>query len=404
MQKIIFKLTTAFIIVIFLAACGNSKKDSVSVINDKKVKLEKLTKEKAATEAEIRKLQSELALIDTANGNNAKLKLVGVAPVAVQDFEHFIDLQGKIDAENISYVSPRGMGGQVKAVYVQQGQPVRKGQLLLKLDDAIIRQQVAATRQQAEGIRTQLNYAKSIYTRQKNLWDKGIGTEVQLLTAKTNVESLEAQLRSVNEQVKLAVEQLNTANVYSDVNGIADQVNIRVGETFSGMGATGPQIKIVNTSNLKVVTNVPENYISRLKRGMPVIISVPDFGKNINSTISLISQSIDPTLRGFIAEAKIPYDATLKPNQSAVMKIKDYAIKNAIVIPVNMIQTDETGKYVFVLSKLSNGKSIAKKKPVQIGEVYGDNVEVKTGLSQGEQLIVEGYQNLYEGQFITTTI
>jgi membrane fusion protein (multidrug efflux system) len=192
--------------------------------------------------------------------------------------------------------------------------------------------------------------------------------------------------------------------VYSDVSGIADQVNIRIGETFTGMGSSGPQIKIVNTSNLKVVTNVPENYISRLRKGMPVVVSVPDLNRRLNTSISLISQSIDPTLRGFVAEAKIPYDAALKPNQSAIMKIMDYTAKNAVVIPVNMVQTDEAGKYVFVLSKLSNGKSVAKKKSIQIGEVYGDKVEVKTGLNAGEQLITDGYQSLYEGQLISTEL
>ena len=388
----------------FMASCGNSKKDSVSLINEKKVKLEKLTKEKSATDAEIKKLQDELALMDTAGGKSNKVKLVSVAPVAIQNFEHYIDLQGKVDAENISYISPRGMGGQVKALYIQAGQNVKKGQLILKLDDAIVRQQVVAARQQAEGIKTQLAYAKSIYSRQKNLWDQGIGTEVQLITAKTNVEGLENQLRAANEQIKVSVEQLNTANVYSDVSGIADQVNIRVGETFTGMGAAGPQIKIVNTSNLKVVTTVPENYISRLSKGLPVVISVPDLNRKYNSNISLISQSVDPTQRGFVAEAKIPYDASLKPNQSALMKIMDYSAKNAVVIPVNMVQSDETGKYVYVLSKLSNGKSVAKKKNIQIGEVYGDNVEVKTGLAAGELLVTEGYQNLYEGQAISTDI
>jgi RND family efflux transporter MFP subunit len=202
--------------------------------------------------------------------------------------------------------------------------------------------------------------------------------------------------------VKVAVEQMNTANVYSDVDGIADIVAVRVGETFTGMTATGPQIKIVNTRNLKVVTNVPENYISRMKRGSTVEILIPDLGRKLPSVISLISQSIDPSLRGFIAEAKIPFDPALKPNQTAIMKILDYSAPNAVVIPVNTVQSDETSKYVYVLEKSGNGKTIARKKQVNVGEVYGEFVEIKTGLSGGEQLITEGYQNLYEGQLIST--
>ncbi|HMJ47259.1 MAG TPA: efflux RND transporter periplasmic adaptor subunit, partial [Ferruginibacter sp.] len=313
-MKKITQITLLSLTILFIASCGNSKKEGSAILNEKKVAFEKLKKERTTLDENMKKLQEEINKLDT-NAANSKIKLVSVSPVSTMDFKHYIDLQGKVDAENISYISPRMGPAQVKAVYVQQGQFVKKGQLLLKLDDAIIRQQLVAARQQLEGIKTQLSFAKNIYQRQKNLWDQGIGTEVQLITSKTNVENFENQLKAANEQVKVSAVQLNTSNVYSDVSGIADVVNIRVGETFTGMTSQGTyQIKIVNTSNLKAVANVPENYIGRLKKGSPVLISIPDLQKTIQSSISLISQSIDPTLRGFVAEAKIPNDPTLKPN------------------------------------------------------------------------------------------
>ena len=399
-MKKVTQTTIAISAALIMASCGNSSKDDKAVINDKKAAIEKLKAESAKNEAEIKKLQTELEKIDSNTANAAKIKLVSVAPVTVQDFKHYIDLQGHVDAENISYISPRGMPGQVKAVFVKQGQFVKKGQLLLKLDDAIVQQQVTAARQQLEGIKTQLGFAKELYRRQKNLWDQGIGTEMQVITYKTNVESLENQLKSANEGVQISVEQLKTANVYSDVNGVADIVNIRVGETFQGMTQAGPQIKIVNTSSLKVVTNVPENYLTRLHKGSVVEISIPDANKKVTSSLSVISQAIDILQRGFVAEAKIPADPSLKPNQTAIMRILDYAAANAVVIPVNIVQSDETGKYVYLLTK-SNGKNIVRKQTVLIGEVYGDNVEIKAGLKGGEDLITEGYQALYEGQVVS---
>lgn len=398
------QITIALSAILLMASCNNSKKDDAAIINDKKAAIEKLKVQSAKNEEEIKKLQAELEKLDSNSANTAKIKLVGTAAVTTQDFKHYIDLQGHVDAENISYISPRGMPGQVKAVYVVQGQYVKKGQLLLKLDDAIVQQQVTAAKQQSEGIKTQLSFARNIYQRQKNLWDQGIGTEVQLISAKNNVEALENQLKSAGEQVQVAVEQMKTTNVYSDVNGVADIVNVKVGETFQGMTAAGPQIKIVNTSNLKVVTNIPENYLTRLHKGSVVEISIPDANKKVTSSISLISQSIDPTLRGFIAEARIPVDPALKPNQSAIIKILDYAAPNAVVIPVNTVQSDESSKYVYLLTRLSNGKTVAKKQPVVIGEVYGTNVEIRSGLKTGDQLIIEGYQNIYDGQLISTTI
>jgi membrane fusion protein, multidrug efflux system len=401
-MKGVLSIVTVALAVALFTSCGNSKKDDTATINDLKAKIEKEKKEKAASDAELKKLEADLLRMDSNTANAAKVKLVTTMSVTAQPFEHFIDLLGKIDADNISYISPRGMAGQVKAIYIKQGQFVKRGQLVLKLDDVIVRQQIQAARKAMEGIKTQLGFAKNIYQRQKNLWDQGIGTEVQLITAKTNVESLENQLVAANEQVKVAIEQLNTANVYSDVSGIADQVNVRIGETFVGATAMGPQIKIVNKSVLKAVVNVPENYLTRLHTGTPVLVNIPDANKiNIPSSISLISQSVDANSRGFMAEAKIPSDGSLKPNQTAVLRIKDYSTANAIVIPINMVQTDEAGKYVFIMIKSSNGKTTAHKVPVIIGEVYGDNVEIKGGLNAGDQLITEGYQSLYEGQAIS---
>jgi len=403
MKKILTISLTSLLLL--AASCTNSKKENDGNLSDLKVKLEKEKKIKAGSEATIKDLEEKIAKLDPAAATSSKIKLVSVMPVTIQDFKHYIDLQGKVDAENVSYISPRMGPAQVKAVFVKEGQPVKKGQLLLKLDDAIIRQSIIASRKNLETVKTQLAFAKNIYQRQKNLWEQNIGTEVQVISAKNNVETLQSQLSGAEESIKVLNEQLNTSNVYSDVNGIADVVNIRVGETFSGMGAMGPQIKIVNTSSLKIVISVPENYLTRIKKGSGVLYSIHDANlKDLPSSISVVSQSIDPTMRGFIAEAKIATNPLLKVNQSALLRIMDYAADKAVVIPVNVVQSDETSKYVYVLEKQSNGKTVARKKTVLVGEVYGDFVEIKTGLTAGEQLITEGYQSLYEGQLISTQI
>ncbi len=391
----------AMTISVFASSCGGSKKEGDANLNEKRTQLLKLKTEKDKKDAEILKLQEELSRLDTTSSNPAKIKLVAFAPIIIVNFDHYIELQGRIDAENSSYISPRGMGGQVKAVLVKQGQFVKKGQLLLRLDNAIQSQGVQAARQQAAGIRTQLALAKSLYERQKNLWDKGIGTEVQLLTAKTNVTSLENGLSQVAEQVKLAQEQMNTANVYSDVNGVADVVNIRVGETFSGMGAMGPQIKIVNRSSLKVIGNIPENYLGTVGRGTAVVITMPDTKRVFNSTLSFIGASIDQNSRGFTVEAKLPSDPSLNPNQTALLKIRDYSSPNSIAIPLKTLQNDEKGKFVMIASS-EKGKLFARKRAITVGMINEANIEVKTGLKAGESLIVEGYAGLYEGQQLKT--
>ena len=395
MKKIIAISAVAMVL---LSACGDSKKDGNAVLNDKKAALEKLKGDKDKIDANITTLEKEISKIDTSAANAPKSKLVALTTIATTNFAHYIELQGRIDAENVSFITPRGGPGQVKAIYVKQGDRVKKGQLLLRLDDAIISQNVIAARQGLESLKTQLSFAKDIYQRQKNLWDQGIGTEVQLITAKNNVASLENQLKANQESIKSVQEQSNTSMVYSDVTGIADIMTVRLGESFGAPGSG--VIKIVNNSSLKVVSNIPENYLGSVNKGSAVVVQMPDINKTLNATVSFVGASIDIINRGFVVEARLPSDPALKPNQIAMMKIKDYAAANAIAIPLNTLQNDEKGKFVMVAST-ENGKLFAHKRLVNIGLLNGDMIEIKTGLKAGDVLVTEGFGSLYEGQLLT---
>jgi membrane fusion protein, multidrug efflux system len=244
-------------------------------------------------------------------------------------------------------------------------------------------------------LRVQLASAEDTYRRTKSLWDQGIGTYQQVLSAKTQMESLSKQIGVIQKQASLMT-------VTAPSSGIADQVNVRVGEMFVGASQAGPQIRIVNTSNLKVIANVPENYLGRVKVGSRIQIVLPEQNNRvIDAVVNVVQKVIDPNTRSFNIEAKIPADASLKPNQVAQIRILDYSAKDVIAIPLNVVQSDENGKYVYIMEK-SGDKMIAKKKVVTVGESYADLIEIKSGLVQGEQLITEGYQNLYDGQVIAT--
>lgn len=388
--------TTALLL---LSSCG-SKNDTAALLKDKKDQLGKLTADKEKIDGQIKDLQAEIDKLDPSASTAQKAKLVTVLALQPGDFAHYIKLQGKVDAENISYISPRGGPGQVKAVYVKEGDHVRKGQLLLKLDDAIVRQNYTASQQSLETIKTQLAYAQNIYQRQQNLWNQNIGTEVQLITAKNNVATLQEQLKAAAENSKAVLEQVNTSDVTSDVDGIADVVTVRQGELFGAVGSG--VIKIVNNSALKVTTTIPQNYLGNVNKGSDVIVSVPDLNKIFNTSVSFVSASIDPSTNGFAVEAKLPADASLKPNQVAEMQIKDYATSGAIVVPVETLQNDLNGKFIMVAVK-ENGKLVARKRSVTIGMLNEDKLEVKSGLKAGDVLILQGFQGLYDGQLITTS-
>lgn len=352
----------------------------------KQTELTTLKEQLADINSKIVVLQSEIEVLDPESA--IKPKLVSTEELTTEGFNQYLNLQGIVKSDNISYIAPRnGMGGYVKQLYIKEGQSVKKGQLVLKLDDKVLRESIEATK-------NQLSFATNVYNKTKALWDQKIGTEVQLLSAKNNVESLEKQI-SVQE------EQLKTYLVYADQSGIAEIVNIKVGELFSGVSVAGPQIQIINNNSMNVSVDVPENYISKIKTGAKVVVEIPSAGQTFNTTISLISQSINPSTRGFKAECKIPSGINLKPNMAAIAKILNHSTSKAIVIPINNVQSDEKGKYVFVMGKNEKGKTIAQRKTVIMGALYGEKVEILSGLGTGDLLITKGYQNLYEGQLIS---
>jgi membrane fusion protein (multidrug efflux system) len=367
---------------LFLMSCSQTD-DAVA---KQKAELQKLKEQQADLGTKIQKAEEALGKVDSSSAKKEKTKLVAFQPVVPAGFTHFIELQGKIDALNIAMVTPRnGTGGQVKEIFVKKGDMVKKGQLLLKLDNVVLQQQLATAKQQ-------LAFANNLYDRRKNLWAQQIGSEVELVTAKNQVDQAQMQVDLINRQIELT-------RVYADISGVADVVNIRLGELFTGNN----QIQIVNTTDLKAVAQVPENYLGQVKVGSNVKVVIPELNnKTIDTKISVTGKTIDPSTRSFYIETKLPYDKQFYPNQVALIKIQDYTTSNALTIPVNSLQNDDKGKYVMVAMK-DGSRLVARKKSIKIGMMYGDKVEVLSGIQVGDNIITDGYQGLYDDQPITTS-
>jgi membrane fusion protein, multidrug efflux system len=371
---------------LLLASCGSStvQKESPVGLQEKKARLDSLKSQQGRLEKEISVLQAEIDKQDSTGATREKAKLVALTTLTPTSFTHFIDLQGNVDAVNTSWISPRGTGGVVTQLYVKQGDHVSQGQLLLKLDDAIQRQTLASDQ-------TQLAYAQDLYQRRKNLWDEKIGTEVDLVNAKNQVDQAQAKL-------KIDQQQLDFTGVYADIPGTVNVLNVKVGEAFSQVSQS---LQIVNTDNLKVVVLVPEIYQERVRVGTPVKIDFPGLNnKEVIGTVAISGKVINADNRAFQVEIHIPNSSDIRANQVAIVKLQDYSATNVVTIPINTLQTDETGKYVLV-GVQQQDRLVAHKKSITIGQTYGDKVQVTGGLEFGDKLITDGFQGLYEGQLIT---
>lgn len=358
----------------FLAACSATTPE-----NEKQTRLEKLKTEQATLATEIKALEDEIAKTHPETVS-VKMKDVSVSELAPRSFNHYVQTQGSVEAEDNIMLSAKSPGI-VTAVYITEGQQVSKGQVLVQLDNAVIRQNI-------EAMKSQLELANIIYNRQKNLWDQKIGTEVQFLQAKTNKENLEKQVASLQEQSDMS-------KITSPINGTVDEVGAKVGENLApGM----PAVRVINSSNLKLKANVSEAYVTSIKKGNKVAVNIPELNRELEAQVSFVGRNIDPLSRTFTVEIKLPSLPDLRPNMTGIVKIIFHSESSTLVVPVNVVQDINKEKIVYV-AEMDGKQAVARKKVVTVDAVYDNLAQVK-GLKAGDKIITSGYQGLNDGQAI----
>jgi membrane fusion protein, multidrug efflux system len=366
------KKTLFFIgLMIFAISCGAP---------DKKTQLEKLKKEHDKIATQIAELEKELNPQGTTLAT-----VVSIQPLTNQPFEHYIEVQGRIDGNENIGVSPRSPGV-VTRILVKEGDYVKKGQVLAELDADVLKRNL-------KDIETQLAYVTDLYEKQKSLWDQQIGSEKQYLDAKNAKESVQNKLDALKEQISMS-------SITAPIDGTVEDIPIKVGQMASS-ASPQPAFRIVNFSKVKAVADVGEANSAKIKTGDQVKVFLPDFNQELTERVTFASKYINPTNRTFMVEVELPAEHNLfRANMIAVIRIKDYTNNATIAIPQNYIQTSQDeGVYVFI-AKDENGKKIARKAYVKAGVTYNGLTEITSGLKEGDKIITAGYKDLYDGQII----
>lgn len=373
MKSLLFNIATIAILALGITACSNSK------TGDKQSQLDSLKKEQVSIEEQIKILENEISLENPIQAS-VKSKEVGVLEIKPRTFEYYIQTQGHVEAEDNIMLSAKSMGV-VMQVYVKEGQNVSKGQTIAQIDNAVLLRNI-------ESMKTQLDLVKTVFERQRSLWEQKIGSEVQYLQSKTNLESMEKQLASLQEQNEMS-------KIKASINGTIDALYVKVGENIApGM----PAARIVNTADLTLMASVSEAYVTSIKVGDKVVVSIPELKNDVIAKITFVGKTIDLLSRSFPVEIKLPFHASLRPNMSAVIKVVFQTEQNAIVVPINAIQDLNGEKIVFVV-QVEGKNTIARKRVVTVSGVY-DNLAQVTGIVAGEKIITVGYQGLSDGQFV----
>ncbi len=375
MKKIITLLTVS----ILLFSCGKKENNQSidSLISARNIK--ELHAKKTTLQADISKIDNALATLDVKKTSEA---LVSTMIIKDTVFNHYLEIQGNVDTRENILVQPE-IPGTLVSLNVKSGQRVSKGQVLGRVDDGGMSQQLAS-------IENQYALAKTTFERQKNLWSQKIGSEIQYLQAQT-------QMISAQKSVSQMRAQLSKTLIRAPFSGTIDEVFVERGQVVSA----SPQglMRIVNLSNMFVTTNVPETYIGKLKVGTEVDVFLTSLGKTYKGRVRQVGNYINPNNRSFGIEVSVPNpDNLLRPNQVAKLKIIDYSNTKAIVVPTNIVQQDGEGnKFIFTATNVNGKTGIAKKILVTVGKSSDNVTEIESGLSADDIIVTEGVNTISEG-------
>ncbi len=349
---------------LILSACGSEQTKTEQLIE--------LKKQRAELDKQIADLEKE-----TSKTDSAKATAVAVIELQPTSFNSYVEVQAALEGEQTILATPQAPGVVTK-ILVREGQQVRSGQTLALLDAAAVEQQIAA-------LNAQVELARQLYEKQQRLWNQNIGTEVQLLQAKTNYEALRKQRQAL-------AAQKNMLSIKSQVNGRVDAIDIKEG-TMANPGMNG--IMIVGSEGLKATALLGENYLGKVQQGNEVTLIFPDLNDSMRTRLTHVMRSVNPSSRSFEVEARIPANSRLHPNMSARMRISNYTNDKALVVPVYVLQKTSEGDMLYV----ADGNK-ARAVIVQTGRTANGMVEITGGLKAGDRVVTAGYEDLDNGELI----
>ena len=383
MKKILY--TTLALIA--LMACGTKQQQSVEDliaegnIEAIRAKKSEISEKQKALEDIAIKLDSAIAQL----GGEEKLPLVTTITAEPQHFVHYLELQGDVKTKQNVLIYPE-MAGTLERIYVTEGERVSKGQLLAKIDDGGLGSQLAQLKTQAE-----LN--KTTFERQKRLWEQKIGSEIQFLQAKTNYEASQ-------NAVKQLESQLGKSNIRAPFSGIIDDVILDQGTVVSP-GPGSEIFRIVNLSDMYIEVDVPESYLGQISKGKEAVVYFPVLGDSVTTKVRETGNFINPSNRSFRAEIPVPnFKGLIKPNLTARVRLNDYTNTEAILIPQSIISENAEGEQYAYVSSEPNAKNeaVVTRSIITTGKTQNGQIEVLTGISNGNQIIKEGARTVKNGQ------
>jgi RND family efflux transporter MFP subunit len=357
-------------------ACSQEGNTDLAQLQGERDSLVALTQTAAAR---IQEIDAQLASLDSTR----ELTSVTVLEVRPETFIHSFEALGKVEADRSVNLLPE-MGGQIKRVLVSEGERVVAGQTLIELDNSVMRSSL-------DEVKKSLSLATTLFEKQERLWKQGIGSEVQYLQAKTNKESLEQRIQTVQNQLAMS-------RVKAPFAGTVDEMNAKEGEFAAPGMALG---RLISTGKASVTADIPESYSNVVGKGQKVDLFFPSINKTLEARVTQVSDYINPDNRSYKVYVNLPATGEYKPNMLAKVKVRDYEADQALSVPAALVQQDMSGNnFVFVWKLVKDGIGSVEKRAVEVGKNNGEQVEIKSGLVLGETLVDKGARTVRDGQSV----
>lgn len=368
------KFIIASLIPLLFACSAKNADENV----DKTEKLKEYKTELKVLEAKISKLESEVK-----KGTKKEIALnVNIEKLNVSRFEHFIQITGNVEADKNITIQPEASGN-IISIDVKEGQYVKQGDIIAQLNFTTLQNDI-------DELKAQLALSKTLFDRQERLWNQKIGSEVEFLTAKSNLVAQKSRLSSLEARKDLAI-------VRAPFNGIIDEIHQKKGEMA---GPSTPLAQLVNINRVYVEGDVSETYLTSIKAGETAQLDFPAINYQTEAAIYRTSNVIDPANRSFKVRVNLKNPGQIiKPNLISIIKIRDFVQKEALVVPSIIIKKDFKGSYLYIAEKKDN-KMYAEKVYVGVSKTYNNLSMIESGLKLGDLIITEGYSQVVNGTLI----
>lgn len=317
---------------------------------------------------------------------------VDIVTLAAKSVEQSTEYVAALKSRRSSTIQPE-VEGFVTRIAVRSGQQVSRGAVLFEIDSAPEQAALGSLQSMRPMRESEVEFARQQVARNKTLLSAGAISQREVEQFEAQLRAAEAQLKALDEQIRQQRSQLNYYRVTAPIAGTVGDIPVNAGDrvTRSTVLTTVDENDV-----LEVYINVPVQQAPQLKLGLPVRL-LDDQGTVIaTNRITFVSPNVDTSTQSVLAKAALVEGRGQFRSDQFVRARVIWSTAPGLTIPVTGVARINAQYFAFVAEQNGQGM-VAKQKPVQLGEIIGNEYVVQSGLAVGEQLIVSGLQKIRDG-------